>query len=119
MLGIPASNPETTEREGKAGVCCYCRFRMLDMYLDPDRPGFNEVHGTFIGADGNELPVPRLAVITAGRPGGAPQQLPVRRFGPGHFIGDATLTAGDWEIAVTVTARDGSGLQARVVVHLR
>jgi len=93
--------------------------RVLDMYLDPGRPGFNEVHETFIGADGNELPVPQLAVITAARPGGTPQRLPVRRFGPGHFIGDATLAAGDWEITVTVTARDGSVLQARLVVHLR
>ncbi len=93
--------------------------RVLNMYLDPGRPGFNEVHETFIGADGNELPVPQIAVITAARPGGAPQRLPVRRFGPGHFIGDAALAAGDWEIAVTATARDGSGLQVRVVVHLR
>ena len=93
--------------------------RVLNMYLDPGRPGFNEVHETFIGANGNELPVPRLAVITAGRPGSVPRRLPVRRFGPGHFIGDATLPAGDWEIAVAATARDGSGLQARVVVHLK
>ncbi len=93
--------------------------RLLDMYLDPGRAGFNEVHATFIGASGNELPVPRSAVITAGRAGGPAQPLPVRRFGPGHFIGDAQLPAGDWQIEVTATAQDGAPLRARITVHLR
>lgn len=93
--------------------------RLLDVYLDPQRPGFNEVHATFIDAAGGELPVPRPAVISAGRPGQPLQGLPVRRFGPGHFIGDAQLAAGDWQIEIAATARDGTGLQARLTVHVR
>lgn len=92
--------------------------RVLDVYLDPQRPGFNEVHATFIDASGGELPVPELATITVARPGGSPQRIPVRRFGPGHFIGDADLPAGRWEVAIRATARDGTPLGAHLVVTL-
>jgi copper transport protein len=93
--------------------------RVLDAYLDPGKPGFNEVHATFIDAKGGELPIPRPAAITATRQGGAAQPLVVRRFGPGHFIADATLGPGDWQIDVTATASDGATLEARFPVHLR
>ncbi len=92
--------------------------RLLDVYLDPDRPGLNEVHATFIDAGGGELPVPRPAGMTVARPGGAPRALPVRRFGPGHFVGDARLGPGEWRLEITATARDGSVLQAHLSVHL-
>jgi len=92
--------------------------RLLDFYLDPDRPGFNEVHATFIDASGIELPVPQPAVITVRRPGRPAERLPVRRFGPGHFIGDAQLAAGDWEIEVIAADRSGAPLLARLTIHL-
>lgn len=92
--------------------------RLLDVYLDPGRPGLNEVHATFIDASGGELPVPRLARMSVARPGGAPRALPVRRFGPGHFIGDAHLGPGEWRLEITAAARDGSALQAHLTVHL-
>ena len=93
--------------------------RVLDAYLDPGRPGFNEVHATFIDAKGGELPIPRPAAIIATRDGGPAQPLAVRRFGPGHFIADATLGPGDWQIDVTATALDGATLEARFPVRLR
>src|SRR5205823_5652001 len=31
--------------------------RQLQLYLDPGRPGLDEFHATFIGTDGNELPM--------------------------------------------------------------
>jgi copper transport protein len=92
--------------------------RVLDVYLDPDKPGFNEVHATFIDAGGGELPVPQLASITIAHPGQPPQMLPVRRFGPGHFIGDARLGPGEWRLEITGTARDGSVLHASITVRL-
>ena len=51
--------------------------------------------------------------------GGPAESLGVRRFGPGHFIADATLGAGDWQIDVAATASDGAIFQARFPVHLR
>lgn len=91
---------------------------VLDAYLDPGRPGLNEVHATFIAANGQELPVPRLITIAAGRPGQAVRPLPVRRFGPGHFIGDAQLGPGTWHIEYSGIARDGSALRAYLDVTL-
>jgi nitrogen fixation protein FixH len=93
--------------------------RVLDAYLDPGRPGFNEVHATFIDAKGGELPIPSPATVTASRARGPVQPLAVRRFGPGHFIADATLGPGDWQMDVTATASDGAILQARFPIHLR
>lgn len=92
--------------------------RLLNTYLDPGRLGLNEVHATFIEADGRELPVPRPMTILAGRPGAPPQPLPVRRFGPGHFIADAQLGAGRWRIEFDATAADGTRLTATLTVTL-
>lgn len=91
---------------------------VLDAYLDPGRQGFNEVHATFIAPNGQELPVPRMITIAAGRAGQTAQPLPVRRFGPGHFIGDAQLTRGTWRIEYSGTAQDGTVLDARLDVTL-
>lgn len=90
----------------------------LDVYLDPDKPGFNEVHATFIDTKGGELPVPRPASVAASRPGQPPQALPVRRFGPGHFIADARLGPGEWLLEIRATAKDGSVLHATLTIHL-
>ncbi len=90
---------------------------VLDSYLDPGRPGFNEVHVTFISTGGQELAIPGLAALVASRD----QEriaLPVRRFGPGHFIGDATLSEGVWDIEVTANTADGQVLKARFRVRV-
>lgn len=91
---------------------------VLDSYLDPGRPGFNEVHVTFINVGGQELPIPGLAAIVASRRGVGRISVPVRRFGPGHFIGDATLTEGTWDIEVTASTADGRVLRARYQVRV-
>jgi copper transport protein len=92
--------------------------RVLDAYLDPGRAGFNEVHATYIDAGGRELPVPQLATMTVSRPGTAPSALPVRRFGPGHFIGDATLGSGEWQLEIVATTAAGEVLRSRITVRL-
>jgi nitrogen fixation protein FixH len=92
--------------------------RLLNAYLDPGRAGFNEVHATFIDAAGGELLIPQLATMTASRPGTAPMGLPVRRFGPGHFIGDATLGSGEWQLEVVATTADGEVLRTHLTVRL-
>jgi copper transport protein len=93
--------------------------RLLNVFLDPERPGVNEVHATFIDAGGGELPVPRPALILVGSPGGSLHTIPVRRFGPGHFIGDAQLAAGAWQVEITAVARDGATFDARFTILLR
>src|SRR5205807_3031379 len=81
--------------------------RVLDTYLDPGRPGFNEVHATYIDAAGHEIAIPRLAAMTASRPGGAPVTIPVRRVGAGHVIWDAQLGGGEWLLSVAAAPADG------------
>jgi copper transport protein len=90
----------------------------LNVYLDPDKPGLNEVHVTFIDASGNELPIPAAATVTAAAPGKTPRPLPVRRFGPGHFIADAAFPAGTWNLVFTGTSKDGRTLQAPLTVRV-
>jgi len=90
----------------------------LNVFLDPDKPGFNEVHVTFIDANGNELPVPRPATVTFAAPGEAPRALPVRRFGPGHFIADATLAAGTWNFEFAGVPKSGGAIRAAVAVRV-
>ena len=91
---------------------------VLNSYLDPGRPGFNEVHATFIAPDGGELPVPEPITILAAHSGGAAQAVPVRRFSAGHFIGDAQLARGAWRFEFIGTAQDGTVLDARLDVTL-
>jgi putative copper export protein/nitrogen fixation protein FixH len=91
--------------------------RLLDAYLDPGKPGLNELHLTFIAGQ-SELPIPTPAQVTVARPGEAPRVLPIRRFGPGHFIVDAQVGAGDWQIEVTATTVSGDKLRARFIAHL-
>ena len=90
----------------------------LNVYLDPDTPGANEVHATFIDANGNELPMPAAATVTAAAPGQTPRPLPVRRFGPGHFIADATFPAGTWNLEFAGTSKDGRALRAPLTVRV-
>jgi copper transport protein len=94
------------------------RGRVLDAYLDPGKPGLNELHLTFIDAAGGELPIPHLPQILAGASRSAPVSLSARRFGPGHFIADARLTKGDWRFDVVVTTASGETLRAHFTGHL-
>lgn len=53
----------------------------LQVYFDADTTGEGEVHMTFFGTDGRELPIRTLTTTVAGR---ATADQP-RRFTPGHF----------------------------------
>ncbi len=66
---------------------------------------------TAFDADGVELPL-KSAVMVAVAPDGTASSVPPRRFSAGHFIGDLTLTPGDWTFFVQATARDGRVLVA-------
>jgi hypothetical protein len=79
----------------------------VQAYVDPGRPGANEVHVTFVDAGGAELPTTD-ATLTTRRATTPPMTLAVRRLGPGHFVGDATLSDGAWTFAFRATAADGA-----------
>lgn len=80
--------------------------RTAQGYVDPGETGFNEVHITFFDDEGNELDVTEEPAITALARGGEPVNLVVRRFGPGHFIGDAQLDPGAYRFDVALRTGD-------------
>jgi uncharacterized membrane protein len=75
----------------------------VQTYIDPGRPGANEVHVTFLDSAGAELPTSDV-VITARSGTGTRSVLTVRQLGPGHFVGDATLRSGTWLFSFRATA---------------
>jgi nitrogen fixation protein FixH len=85
--------------------------RTVQMYVDPGKPGSNEVHATFF-LDGGEFAGLKNVVVTAATDGRAPESLPLRTLGPGHFVAQANLTAGTWTFTVRAVAPDGAALQA-------
>ena len=78
------------------------------MYLDPGRPGYNEVHFTFFDPKGNELPIPGAPSITAWRPDREVRRLSVRRFSAGHFIASGRLGRGTWRFEADATPKGTS-----------
>jgi hypothetical protein len=85
----------------------------VQTYLDPGRVGLNEFHVTFIGTNGQELPMTALTVSAT--PGGS---LPVRRLDAvGHFVADLNATArGPHRFDVTGTTAAGDTLQGSVTI---
>jgi copper transport protein len=86
--------------------------RTLQAYVDPGKPGINQIHATFFDAKGNELPQARVA-IRARPASGAPPALKVLRFTPGHYIAQGRLGAGPMTFDINATARDGTAEAAR------
>lgn len=82
----------------------------VQVYVDPGRPGTNEVHFTYFDAEGNELEVDAVPEIRAVSPEGAVRELEVRRFSQGHFIATAQLDAGRWRFEASGGAGEGSTL---------
>jgi hypothetical protein len=81
--------------------------RTVEGYADPGHAGRNDLHLTFFEADGGEIHVPGVPVLTvahaAGSDGadaghGGSEDVVLRRFGPGHFLGEADLEAGEYRI---------------------
>jgi copper transport protein len=77
--------------------------RQLQVYAQPDEPGRSELHLTLFDASGTELAVDEIVAI-AEPPGDPSISLATRRFGPGHFVADVTLTEGRYRFDVTFTA---------------
>ena len=79
----------------------------LQSYVDPDRPGPNQVHFTFFDATGNEQPVTR-ATATATPPAAPARPLELLRLSPGHFVANAELAAGPWGFAIRTELQGGA-----------
>ncbi len=78
------------------------------MYIDPGRPGRNEIHFTFFDPKGNELPLLKAPEITAWRPNTSARALAVRRFSAGHFIASGRLGRGKWRFGADASPKGTS-----------
>jgi copper transport protein len=85
--------------------------RQIQAYNDPGAPGPNQLHLTAFDATGNELPLEGVDMIVI-EPDGSATSLQPRRFSPGHFVADVTLSSGDRTFFLRATARDGTVLVA-------
>lgn len=80
------------------------------VYLDPNKPGADQWHCTWMDANGNEIP---MADMTFGMttPGGTPTILVKRRLDPiGHFVSDATVPAGTTRFDLLGTTVSGQSV---------
>ena len=88
--------------------------RIVQVYLDPDRPGAGIFHATFFDASGNELPVPAATIAMTPAGQSSPTTLSVRQLEPGHFVADVVLTAGTYRFDVSGTTGAGETLTAHL-----
>jgi hypothetical protein len=88
----------------------------VQIYLDPGKPGPNELHVTFFDSRGEERPVDALSG-TAGGPGGVASTLELRRLTPGHFSADTNAAAGRWRYSITGSA-NGVRVAADVTIDV-
>jgi copper transport protein len=89
--------------------------RQVQAYVDPGRPGFNEVHFTFLDPSGAEVPTDLIAA-RARRAGsqGPGTALEFRRLDAGHFVADATLTRGEWRFSFVTADGFAASFRQRV-----
>ena len=120
VTSIPDQRVSVSTAEGQPDIytVLFADGEQLQLYNDPGTPGTDELHLTAFDADGIELPLAH-AVMVAVAPDGTASSLPPRRFSAGHFVGDLTLTAGDWTFFVQATARDGRVLVASFTQTIR
>jgi hypothetical protein len=113
VTSLPDQRVSVSTAEGQPDIytVMFPDGEQLQLYNDPGTPGTDELHLTAFDADGLELPLAR-AVMVAVAPDSTSSSLPPRRFSAGHFVGDLTLTAGEWTFFVQATARDGRVLVA-------
>ena len=90
----------------------------VQVYLDPGKPGPNELHVTFFDSKGTELPVPSAA-ISLGLAGQAPSPLAPRELEPGHFAADITVpSAGTYAVSLSGTPPGGQALVANFQIEV-
>jgi len=89
--------------------------RTVQVYLDPGKPGTDDVHVTFFEAAGNELPVPSVT-MALGPTGGQLVPLTPRELEPGHFVATTTLAAGTYSLSISGPAPGADPLTTQIVV---
>jgi nitrogen fixation protein FixH len=83
----------------------------IQSYVDPGKPGPNQLHVTAFDPAGKELPLKSGKISARGPDGTLP--LDLIRFSAGHFAANLDITSGDWTFLIDLSARNGTDLSAR------
>jgi copper transport protein len=96
-LALAAKGPVNQER-GAGGYT-------VQLFVDPTTVGANQVHLTFVNAQGLGAAEVANATAALGASDAAATPVPMRLISPGHFVGDVTLPApGRYRLSVAVGA---------------
>ena len=90
----------------------------LQVYLDPDRPGVNELHAQYFDPSGRVLATTGYSVTQTRRAGGTARHLASRQLGVGHYVDDSTVARGRYRYVFTATGPDGTVLVAPIDVSV-
>jgi uncharacterized membrane protein len=91
--------------------------RSVQVYIDPEHPGSTQVHVTYFDDRGNELPIAREITLRMTQGDQPPRLVPVRRFGPGHFIADVTVGPGSLRFELEAMDPQGAPLRAALLIQ--
>ena len=81
--------------------------RSVQFYIDPGKPGQNEVHATYFDPKGNGLTGLSDYFVLETPPGGQPQGLTFRQLAEGHIVSDANLSPGTYRFDVWAKTKTG------------
>lgn len=87
----------------------------VQVYLDPDTVGPNELHATFFDATGKELPV-QTATMAVWAQDGTSSIISPRQLEPGHFVADYTLASGPLTVDIVGDDPTGGILHAHLLI---
>jgi uncharacterized membrane protein len=90
----------------------------LQVYLQPEGPGHDDVHATFFDASGNGLNVSDGSVVET-PPGGRPQTLPIQELEPGHYVAKAVVKPGRNGFDISGTSPQRERLSAHIDITVR
>jgi copper transport protein len=83
----------------------------LQTYIDPGKPGPNQVHFTFFTASGAEQPI-ASATASSTDPADTQRAIKLIRFDPGHFVANQNLSGGRWTFRIDATTNRGQPVTA-------
>jgi copper transport protein len=94
-IALAANGP--VNREQKVGAYT------AQLFIDPTQVGANQVHVTFVNAQGLGAAEVTNTTVEIAAPATPPAQVSMRLISPGHFVGDMTLpVAGSYRLTVSL-----------------
>ena len=108
---LPSQNITVAEGEPSIYTITLPTGISVQGFVQPGRPGANEIHLTFLTSDGSEQPVD-IARFEALPGAGEPVALEPTELAPGHFVAQEDLQVGPWTFLVQGSTPEGTPMSA-------